>query len=206
MVSELKAAQVEELSTLRTTQLEELANMEVQWTAQVSDLKSYHAEEIRSLRHNIEETTRRSQRMLLERDDAREQLLARQREGARVQQQCADARHEVLELSVQVRSSTPYTATPARHLSRSLSASFLDSPIYNISIQDARQIDAEMLDLRHRCKDLERLCSRMHSLLERGQEACERWRRAGISAALERLEDGHHAAPVPPFELGEVDA
>eukprot|EP00913_Durusdinium_trenchii_P025333 g23783.t1 len=126
MVSELKAAQVEELSTLRTTQLEdfdpqELANMEVQWTAQVSDLKSYHAEEIRSLRHNIEETTRRSQRMLLERDDAREQLLARQREGARVQQQCADARHEVLELSVQVRSSTPYTATPARHLSRSLS-------------------------------------------------------------------------------------
>ncbi|CAL1161380.1 unnamed protein product [Cladocopium goreaui] len=96
------------------------------------------------LRHQIEETTRRCQRMLMERDDAREQLLVRQRE-----------------------------ATPARHLNRSLSASFLDSP-YKMSIQDARELDAEALDLRQRCRDLERLCSRrtlwMHSLLERGQE------------------------------------
>mmetsp|Transcript_55461 Transcript_55461/g.112845 ORF Transcript_55461/g.112845 Transcript_55461/m.112845 type:complete len:525 (-) Transcript_55461:88-1662(-) len=196
MVSELKAAQVEELSNLRTSQLEELAKLEVEWTTQVSDLKSYHSEEVRSLRHQIEETTRRCQRMLMERDDAREQLLVRQREGARAQQQCSDARHEVLELSVQVRSTTPGTATPARHLNRSLSASFLDSP-YKMSIQDARELDAEALDLRQRCRDLERLCSRMHSLLERGQEACERWRKAGVSMAT--LED---QGDVLPFELG----
>lgn len=194
MVSELKAAQVEELSNLRTSQLEELARLEVEWTTQVSDLKSYHSEEVRSLRHQIEETTRRCQRMLMERDDAREQLLVRQREGARVQQQCSDARHEVLELSVQVRS-TP-GATPARQLNRSLSASFLDSP-YKMSIQDARELDAEALDLRQRCRDLERLCSRMHGLLERGQEACERWRKAGVSVAT--LED---QGDVHPFELG----
>lgn len=198
MVSELKAAQVEELSNLRTSQLEELAKLEVEWTTQVSDLKSYHSEELRSLRHQIEETTRRCQRMLMERDDAREQLLVRQREGARAQQQCSDARHEVLELSVQIRSTTPTgTATPARHLNRSLSASFLDSPNYNMSIQDARQLDAEAFDLRQRCRDLERLCSRMHSLLERGQEACERWRKAGVSVAT--LED---QGDVLPFELG----
>jgi len=202
VVSELKAAQVEELSSLRTSQLEDLAKREVEWTTQVSDLKSYHSEEIRSLKHNIEETTRRCQRMLLERDDAKEQLLARQREGTRVQQQCSDARHEVLELSVQIRSSTPTgVATPARHLNRSLSASFLDSPVYNMSLQDAQQIDAEALDLRHRCRDLERLCSTMHSLLARGQEASERLRRATVSGAG-RLQD---QGDVLPFELGAIE-
>ncbi|CAJ1459443.1 unnamed protein product [Effrenium voratum] len=194
-VAEMKAQQVEEMTSLRTGQLEELAALEVQWTTQVSDLRSRHSEEIRSLKSSLEETHRRSQRMLLERDDAREQLLSKQREGSRLQQQSADARHEVLELSAQVRSQS----FGARGLNRSLSASFLDSPVHSMSLQDARQVDAEMLDLRRRCQDLERLCSRMHGLLERGQEACERWRREGISAksellALERL--------IEPFELG----
>ncbi|OLP93137.1 hypothetical protein AK812_SmicGene25006 [Symbiodinium microadriaticum] len=46
----------------------------------VSDMKSNHSEDVRSLKQSLEETTRRSQRMTRDRDDAREQAVARQRE------------------------------------------------------------------------------------------------------------------------------
>ncbi|CAE7438650.1 unnamed protein product [Symbiodinium sp. CCMP2592] len=199
-VAELKASQVQEMADLRSSQAEELLKLEVDWTTQVSDMKSNHSEDVRSLKQSLEETTRRSQRMTRDRDDAREQAVARQREGSRLQQQCADARHEVLEMSAQVRLMHP--AGPGQGLTRSFSASFLDSPL--LSIKDAQCTDAEMLDLRQRCKELERQCTRMHSLLERGQEACERWRRQGISAAAAGIDSADDAggrpepfAPVP---------
>ncbi|OLP93134.1 Calmodulin-like protein [Symbiodinium microadriaticum] len=124
--------------------------------------------------------------------------------GSRLQQQCADARHEVLEMSAQVRLMHPAPG-PGQGLTRSVSASFLDSPL--LSIKDAQCTDAEMLDLRQRCKELERQCTRMHSLLERGQEACERWRRQGISAAAAGIDSADDAGGRPePFALGPQDS
>ncbi|CAE7483961.1 Kcnd2 [Symbiodinium pilosum] len=205
-VAELKALQaawliyfgVQEITDLRSMQAEELLKLEVDWTTQVSDMRSLHSEDTRSLKQSLEETTRRSQRMIRERDDAREQALARHREGSRLQQQCADARHEVLELSAQIRLAHPAVGPG---LNRSFSASFLDSP--TLSIKDAQCADAEMLDLRQRCKELERQCTRMHGLLEKGQEACERWRRQGISAATGGIDSADDAGGRPePFALG----
>eukprot|EP00931_Biecheleriopsis_adriatica_P080286 TRINITY_DN53641_c0_g1_i1.p1 TRINITY_DN53641_c0_g1~~TRINITY_DN53641_c0_g1_i1.p1 ORF type:complete len:177 (-),score=28.34 TRINITY_DN53641_c0_g1_i1:239-769(-) len=134
--------------------------------------------------------------------------MARQREGTRLQQQCGDARQEVLELSAQVLSSGPTVSTPKRQgLGRSFSATALDSTVLRASLQDAQFLDAEMLDLKHRCKDLEQDCARMHAVLERGQTACEKWRRRGIGMPIGTLE----AEPFPgsrpkPFELGPAEA
>ncbi|CAE7237925.1 cal-1 [Symbiodinium sp. KB8] len=47
----------------------------------------------------------------------------------------------------------------------------------------------------------------MHSLLERGQEACERWRRQGISAAAAGIDSADDAGGRPePFALGPQDS
>ncbi|CAE7246619.1 cal-1 [Symbiodinium sp. CCMP2456] len=47
----------------------------------------------------------------------------------------------------------------------------------------------------------------MHSLLERGQEACERWRRQGISAAAAGIDSADDAGGRPePFALGPRDS
>eukprot|EP00928_Gymnodinium_smaydae_P073786 TRINITY_DN56914_c0_g1_i1.p1 TRINITY_DN56914_c0_g1~~TRINITY_DN56914_c0_g1_i1.p1 ORF type:complete len:371 (-),score=107.57 TRINITY_DN56914_c0_g1_i1:60-1172(-) len=178
---ELKAEQTEELANLRAQHTEELARHDVQHQTQVSALLAHHAEEVSRLRCAAEDADRRRNRHRKARDDAAEQLLARQREGALLQQQCADARNEVLELTGQVKACQALPRVMSQLGLSGINASFQS---HNLSLpffaEDAR-LDAELQQVRRRCKSLERECARTHDSLERKQSECERWRRLGVT-------------------------
>lgn len=170
-ITSLKAEQVGELANLRAWQTEELARLEVEWKNQVADIKSHHLNEMTNLRRAIEDTTRRRERLRQERDESRDMLLARQREGNRTAKQLLESKQEASELLAQFRSgSSPKRSTGASLLPAGPESTF----------QAARKMETELMDLRQKCKVLEQNCARMHSALERGQTVCERWRRRSL--------------------------
>merc|ERR1712125_92379 len=182
--------QTEELSKLRAQHTEEFARLETQFQSQLANLRSQHAEEVSRLRCALEDAERRRARVKRDRDEAADQLMARQRDGVLLQQQCADARNEVLELSNQVKSCNLLPQV-ASQLGLSIfensmaNASALNSSMINMSFPgfgDEGRLDVELQQVRHRCKSLERECARTHDALERKQTECEHWRRRGVGA------------------------
>merc|ERR1712232_1449028 len=146
--------------------------------------------EVSRLRCALADAERRRTRVKRDRDDAADQLMSRQREGVLLQQQCADARNEVLELSNQVKSCN-FLPQVASQLGLSIlensmaNASALNSSMINMSFPgfgDEGRLDVELQQVRARCKSLERECARTHESLERKQTECEHWRRRGIGA------------------------
>eukprot|EP00930_Biecheleria_cincta_P032973 TRINITY_DN22841_c0_g1_i1.p1 TRINITY_DN22841_c0_g1~~TRINITY_DN22841_c0_g1_i1.p1 ORF type:complete len:721 (+),score=207.64 TRINITY_DN22841_c0_g1_i1:134-2296(+) len=204
-VADIKASQVAEYADTRAKQVEEQTKIEVSSTNEISELQALYAQEAASLRQNMEESHRQCERLRLERDESTDQLRARQREGARLQQQCSDAREEVFELSMQLRSSIHQgPATPQRQgLGRSFSASALDRSALNMSLQESQFVDAELWDLKQKCRDLEQHCARMHSALERGQVSFEKWRRRGVQ--VHRAEPDAAGGRPEPFALGPIE-
>jgi hypothetical protein len=187
----LGADQSRELSELRAQHTEEFAKLETQFQSQIANLRAHHAEEVSRLRCALDDAERRRNRVKRDRDEAADQLLARQREGALLQQQCSDARNEVLELSNQVKSCNLLPQV-ASQLGLSVldcsmaNASAINSSMINMSFPDVaeqRRIDMELQQMRQHCKSLERECARTHEALERKQTECERWRRRGIAAS-----------------------
>merc|ERR1712151_879024 len=96
-----------------------------------------------------------------------------------LQQQVGIAKQEVLELSAKLKASGSASLT-SLHKRLANSASF--ASLLNSSLNaSAVGADAELRDLRQRCKVLEQKCASMHGMLATGQLACERWRRRGLS-------------------------
>jgi len=183
----------EEMSALQAQQTEELSKLEVDLQSEVSTLHSQNADEASRLRCILDDVNRRMERLRQERDEATDHFLSQQREGARLQQQYADAREEVLDLASQVRT---YQSAPrvASQLGFSLdgsmaSLSFLPLP------GDDPNLDAELEEIRRQCKLLERECSRTHDALERKQAECERWRRRSLEPATRQQ-------PLSPISAG----
>merc|ERR1711948_96003 len=169
--------------------------------------KAMLAEESPTLKADLEETSRRRDRLRQERHETTEQLAARQREGARLQQQCADARQEVLELQSQVRSapamasvaSRPHGMVTSLSTSSLLDASML-SGMHGAS-RHPRAVDFELGDLGSRCRSLERECAKMHSALEKSHEIHAKWRRRGLGRNVPRPESKRMSG-FGPFALG----
>lgn len=200
-IAALKAEQVGSLAKLEAEHTEDLARFDVEWQAQVTDLRVSSAEDSVALRRALEDVQRRRERLQQERESASDQLLTRQREGARLQHQCTEARQEVTELYSQLKS------VPV-NLSHSVSQAHLPTrnDLSIVSLQEAQSIDAEIAALKQRCKVLEAECGRMHVALERGQAACERWRRRSMGhpskeSLLSLSQVGLTPRPVP-FALG----
>lgn len=203
-VAEIKACHVAESSDTRAKQVEEQSKIEVYSTTEISELQAFYAQEAANLRRNVEESHRQCERLRLERDESTDQLIARQREGARLQHQCSDAREEVFEISAQIRSSIPQgPATPQRQgLGRSFSASALETSALHMSLQESQFVDAELWDLKQKCKGLEQHCARMHGALDRGQVSVEKWRRRGLHRAEPDEAGGRRPEP---FALGPIE-
>lgn len=215
-MSEMRAEQSSELSELRAKQTAELARQEVEHQAQASKLRAHHAEEVSRLRRSLEDATRRRDRLRQERDEAYDQMLARQREGTQLQQQCSDARQEVLELSTQVKSIQGLTravSQPGLGFAASLDVSAA-SLSFHVSPNDDPRMDAELSDMRQQCKSLERVCARTHDALEKKQALCERWRRRCLDQSTSTSQfaplevavvtDGRRGRA--PFTLGPIDS
>merc|ERR1740129_2570518 len=77
----------------------------------------------------------------------------------------------------------------------SMASAYASSPSLVGVGRDPRTIDAEMGGLQQRCKSLERQCAKMHGALEKGQVACERWRRRCLSATPSRSELRESSGP-----------
>mmetsp|Transcript_48166 Transcript_48166/g.112664 ORF Transcript_48166/g.112664 Transcript_48166/m.112664 type:complete len:715 (-) Transcript_48166:73-2217(-) len=158
-IAQLKAEQSEELAALQANHMEELVKLETRYQNQAADLRAESTEEAARLRLQMEDAVRRREQLRQERDEAQDQLRARQREGSLLQQQCAEARQEVLDLTVQAK---------AFHASGS-----------GMFGGDALPTDteSEIQAMWQHCKTLERDCARMHDALEKKQVECEQWRK-----------------------------
>lgn len=146
------------------------------------------------MRFQFEEATQRCNWLRHDRDEAAKQLVARQREGAHLGQQWADARNEVLELRSQVRAAT---GAPPHGLRPPPAAAALKgsrAPVGGTgglrpparAATDPRAVDCELSTLRVRCATLEQEAARMLKALERGQNACERSRRRALNQSLDQ--------------------
>jgi len=173
-----KAEHMQELSALRAQQTEDLANLEVSYKTRIAELRSMHAEEMARFKCALEDAVRRRDKMQQERSSSSDNLMDRQREGTRLQQQCADARQEVLDLAAQVKAlqqpvfGSSFSLAGAAH-----EGGFgLDVSMGSFSTEDS-QLDSEIQSLRQSCKALERDCQKKHGSLEKKQAECERWRR-----------------------------
>merc|ERR1712241_798871 len=73
------------------------------------------------------------------------------------------------------------------------------------SMSDARTHDAELGSLQERCRSLEQQCAWMHGALQKGQAACEHWRRRGlgVAAATPQGDTSKHGSES--FALGPSD-
>jgi len=193
----LKAEHVEVIAKLKAQCMEEIAKIEADHAVEVANFRASHDEESAKLRRNASEAMRRRDQLLQERDIATDQLLGREREGARLQQQLADARQDVLDHSMKLKS----CQAGSRGLSRlGLPSTPLDHNVGNgLTLQAVQQ----------RCKTLELEVTKTHDALERKQTECEKWRRRGrfpthnSGAATTRApESGPFALGPPADEFG----
>lgn len=211
-VDSVKSQHADKLFALREEHAADIARQEEELDYRVEDLKIQRAAEAQRLQAELGHFQQQGERAALDRQEAMEDLQEQQREGSRLQQQCADAREEVLDLASQVRA---YQEEPrvAAQLGVSLdgsmaSISFLPLP------GDDPQLDAELDAARRQCKALERECQRTHATLEKKQAECERWRarilerrrRGGLPSTLEEpLGDSEQQPASAPFLLGDAD-
>jgi len=186
-IAQLKAEQAEELAALQANHMEELVKLETRYQNQAADLRAESAEEAARLRLQMEDAVRRREQLRQERDEAQDQLRARQREGSLLQQQCAEARQEVLDLTVQAK---------AFHASGSGMFGGVDTL--------PTDTESEIQAMWQHCKTLERDCARMHDALEKKQVECEQWRKRASEPLRQlpstiRREEG-------PFTLGPSES
>jgi len=196
-VASLKAEQAAEIAGVKAKHEEELPRYEAELQTKVAELRAQRAAEASRLRTVFIEAQRNTERLAQEREEAVEHLSAQQREGSRLQHQCAEAREEVLDLAAQVRS---YQDLPrvASQLGVSMDGTMASIEFLPLPGEDP-ELDIELEAVRRQCRALERECQRTHDAFEKKQAECERWRKRALE---ERRR--HRTDPSSPAEDARI--
>merc|ERR1712176_650519 len=109
----LQAAHAKELDAMLPQQAAEVTMLEGQCQAQLLELRTTHAKDVSELECALKDEEQKRDKLRQDRNEANELLSSWQREGAQLQQQYADVRQELLDLSTQARASMWRTPSPS---------------------------------------------------------------------------------------------
>lgn len=190
-----------------------LAELEEQRLLSLEKVRSRNSIEAAELHRQVELATEEMDRRGAERDGVRAQLAARQREAGQLQQLCADARAEVLDLALLVREASFRVPEPTA----------LDE-LLEMAEEADPGLEDDLVDLRQQCKSLERECARAQDTLEKKRAELERGksrllhhgsagRGVGVAGAIGARRAAPSGAPhapsrqnyCRPFTLGPAD-
>jgi len=187
LAATVKAEILEGAAALRAQHAEELGRLEVGRSSEVGELRPLHAEEASKLRGALQEALQQQDLLRKYRDEAVDMLLAREREGSRLQKHWADARQELVDVSLHVNA---YQAA--------IMGAWGTDALFRAHGDD-RRMDAHIEAMQQYCRMLERECARTRDALEKRQVECERWR----ARCLEKSDPLDAAMFAPrPFMLG----
>jgi len=184
-----RATHADRLAVFHVGLADEISASESTREAEVSHMRVVHEGRVVEFSTALDAAVRRRDFLCREKEDGVNELTARRDEGVALQQECADARKDVLH----------YVGEVKEAQWRAEEAPFADLLELAEAIDEDPHLEEDIEDLQSRCRQLQRECERTHQALEKKQAEADRWRDRGLATESKVDQAGDDDGP---FVLG----